>query len=321
MLASRLIQPLPVPLAMALAVAWGVTYGALWPVVMGFSQALTRPGYGSRALALTSLSAVPGMAFGLLVLGWVMGSNPALAWGLLLGFQSLALLLALSIWGEQVPVEAVAPSNVVAAGASGHWTESWKPLWAQWNRVALLLPSALAQTMAPGLLVNFLHLLPARLDLTLAGLVVPGLLALGAGGLTMWLAGRVADRRHALWALLPGLGLLVATYALATLPHLAERLWLLLPLLATGYAAFISGWNGLVSHALPGEHRVAAWGTVMMVEALGYAIGPVIGGIMWEQHGPVGLFAAAAFIFALTLGYYLYILLSGALRPAAGVPK
>ena len=66
------------------------------------------------------------------------------------------------------------------------------------------------------------------------------------------------------------------------------------------------GWNGLVGRVLPEAHRAATWGTVMAVEALGYAVGPVLGGLAWAAFGPPGVFALGAAVFLLTEAYYLW---------------
>ena len=76
--------------------------------------------------------------------------------------------------------------------------------------------------------------------------------------------------------------------------------------LGLGYGAFIAGWNGLVGRVLPEANRAAAWGTVMAVEALGYAVGPVLGGLTWAAFGPPGVFALGAAVFLLTEAYYLW---------------
>ena len=76
--------------------------------------------------------------------------------------------------------------------------------------------------------------------------------------------------------------------------------------LGLGYSAFITGWNGLVARTLPEGHRAAAWGTVMAVEALGYAVGPLLGGAAWELAGQRGVFLLGALVFGLTEVYYLW---------------
>ncbi|KEF34011.1 MFS transporter [Deinococcus sp. RL] len=283
------LAPGPAWGALAAAV-WGLGYAALWPGVMSMSQALARPGYAARALALSGVAVAPAILAGVLGVGPLMAARPETAWALLAGAQGAALLLALGGLGLRLP-EANAPAGSV---------------WRGWRRVAVLLPAAFAQTLAPGLFVPLLYPLLARLGLGLGDLLGPGLLALAGFGIGLPLAGRLADRAHPRRALGPGLLLLALTFALAAPPGLEARLLLLAPLLGLGYGAFLAGWNGLVGRVLPPAHRAAAWGTVMAVEALGFALGPVLGGLTWAAAGPGGVFALGAAVFVLAEGYYLW---------------
>ncbi|TDE86583.1 MFS transporter [Deinococcus sp. S9] len=268
---------------------WGVAYAALWPGVMNTSQVLARPGHTARALTVSSLSVAPAILGGVLGVGPLMQAHPGAAWALLAGVQGAALLLALSLVRLHLPGTGV-PSGSV---------------WQGWARVAVLLPAAFAQTLAPGLLVTLFYPLLSRLGLSLGDLIGPGLLALAVFGVCLWGAGRLADRAHPRRALTPGLLLLALTFGVAALPGLETRLWLLAPLLGLSYGAFSAGWNGLVGRVLPAGHRAAAWGTVMAVESLGYAVGPLLGGLAWAQAGPAGVFTLGAAVFLLTEGYYL----------------
>ena len=181
------------------------------------------------------------------------------------------------------------------------------------RRVAALLPAAFAQTLAPGLLITLLYPLLAHLGLHLRDLVGPGLIAAAAFGLSLWLLGRLADQAHPRRALSPGLLLLALVFGLVALSNVPPgagdvrpRLWALAPLLGLGYGAFIAGWNGLVGRTLPEAHRAAGWGTVMAVESLGYALGPVLGGAVWQFAGQSGVFGLGALVFLLTEGYYFW---------------
>ncbi|MCY1703307.1 MFS transporter [Deinococcus sp. SL84] len=285
---------LPYLALFALAAVWGVLYGSLWPVVMGYSQLLAEPGRTSRALALTSLAVAPGLALGVGVLGPLMQRQPQQGLDLLLGLQGLALLLSLTLL------------RLKPAPQTGNRAASLGELRRQWSGVALLLPAALAQTLAPGLLVTLVFPLLAQFGLGMMDLAWPALGLLVGLGLTLWLAGRLADRTSPRRALLPGLLVLALSYGLLALPHPEDRLWLALPLLGVGYGAFLTGWNGLVGQVLPQGQRMTGWGAIMTVEALGYAAGPVLGGLMWTHYGHSGVFATGAAVFVTTLVYYLW---------------
>ena len=278
-----------------MSVAWGLCYAALWPGVMAAAQHFSRPGMTTRALAVASVSVAPAIALGLLGIGQLMQRRAELAFPLLLGAQLLALLLALSLMRLKLP-------RTVRADA-GTPRQSFRE---RWGRVGVLLPAALAQTAAPGLLATIFYPLLSRLGLGLSQLILPVLLGVLVGLAALWGFGRLADSRHPRAALTPGLLLLALTFFLAGLPGLAERLTLITLLGGVAYGAFIAGWNGLVGRTLPPEYRAAAWGTVMAVEALGYAIGPVLGGVMWAAYGQAGVFWCGAGILLLVEGYYLW---------------
>lgn len=287
---------LPSPLwAVPLCGFWGLLFASLWPGVMSASQAFARPERVARALAVSNLSVAPAIAGGILLVGPLTQRDQNSAWLLLLAAQGVAAVLALSLLGLRLP-------HVIRTPETAN-------VWRDWRRVAVLLPAAFAQTLAPGLLVTLFYPLLAKLNLRLGDLLAPGLLAGLTFGLSLWLLGRVADRVHPRRALTPGLLLLALTFALVSFsdtPPVEGRLWFLAPLLGAGYGAFIAGWNGLVARTLPEAHRAAGWGTVMAVESLGYAVGPLLGGAAWQLAGQRGVFLLGAAVFVLTEAYYLW---------------
>lgn len=274
-------------LGLLLSLLWGLALASLWPSVMTAVSHHAQPGRAARALGVASVVVAPGVAVGALGTGLLMERAPELAGNVLLGAQGLAVLLALSVLRLRLP-RSVAPLR--------HFR--WRPL-------TVLLPGAFAQTLAPGLLViTALPYLQLR-GLSVADLLLPGLLAAAVGLPTLLLLGRLADRWHPKWALLPGLTLLAGAFVLLAQPDLGERLLPSAALLGAAVGAFLSGWNGLVARTLPKDHRAAAWGTIMAVEALGYAAGPPLGGLAWQYIGPQAPFLLGAGVLGLTTLYYL----------------
>ncbi|WP_288405000.1 MFS transporter [uncultured Deinococcus sp.] len=285
---------------------WGLVFGTLWPGLMSVSQALARPGRTARALAVSNLSVAPAILAGVLLVGPLIQGSSRSGWTLLLGAQGLAVLLALGLWRLRLPApETARPGEPPVPGQAAP-----QPGWGrEWGRVAVLLPAAFAQTLAPGLLVTLLYPLLAHLGLGLRDLAGPGLAAAAAFALSLGLLGRLADQVHPRRALTPGLLLLAAVFALVAVsggPEVRSRLWVVAPLLGVGYGAFMAGWNGLVARTLPAQHRAAAWGTVMAVESLGYSAGPLLGGAAWQFGGQAGVFGLGAAVFLLTELYYLW---------------
>lgn len=293
-----------------LAGLWGLAYAALWPGIMSASHTLARPERLARALAVSNLTAAPAILAGVLLVGPLTQHSAELAWTLLLGAQSAALLLALSLWGLRLP--ALPQPQIQNRPQDQPQDEGnvWQGhVWQGWRRVAVLLPAAFAQTLAPGLLVTLFYPLLAKLGLSLRDLIGPGVLAALCFALSLGLLGRVADRIHPRRALTPGLLLLALTFgvlAYSDVPPVQGRLWWAAPLLGLGYGAFVAGWNGLVGRTLPPGHRAAGWGTVMAVEALGYAVGPPLGGLTWQLWGQRGVFLLGMAVFLLTELYYAW---------------
>lgn len=273
--------------AVLMTVAWGLTITTLWPSVMTAVSYFAKEGKQSRALSWASVAAAPAIGLGIVGVGLLMQRVPAVAYPVLVGAQIAALLVAFSLVGLRLP----------------RTSKQAQPY--RWARVAVLIPAAFAQTLAPGLLVTIFYPYLRALNVSIVELLLPGLLAVLVGLVGIPLAGRLADRGHPRRALLPGLMLLATTFALLGTEGIAGKLWVVAPVAGLAYALFLTGWNGLVARTLPQEHRTAAWGTIMAIEALGYAVGPVLGGFAWDRFGMQGPFWLGALVFALVQVYYL----------------
>lgn len=286
-----LVLPLgwPTLVLTALGALWGLFYAALWPGVMAAAQHYAVPGREARALSVTSMSVAPAIVAGALGVGQLMQRVPTQVSSVLLCAQVLAAVLALSVQGVHLST----PQE-----HGGDWR-------GQWPRVAGLLPAAFAQTLAPGLLVTLFYPLLGHLGLTLRGLVLPTLFGACILAVTLLLSGRLADRLHPRLVLGPGLLLLAVVFWLAGWVDIVAHLYPLAALLGLAYGCFMAGWNGLVGRTLPPQHRAAAWGIVMAVESLGYAVGPLLGGLLWASNGVKGVFWLGALVFLLVEGYYL----------------
>lgn len=287
-----LLAKLPFWGLLALAALWGVFYAALWPSVMAISQQYALPSRQARALSVTNLSVAPGIVLGTLGIGQLMLHSPDVVPALLLSVQGAVLALSLSLWRQRLDAD---------CGINQPWNT-------QWQKVAALLPAAFAQMLAPGLLVTLFYPLLKRLNLSLADLLGPAVL----GGLcllaALLISGRLADKLSPRAVLGPGLLLLAFTFGLAgySAELLTRTLWLIAALIGFGYGTFVTGWNGLVGLTLPPQQRAAAWGVVMATEALGYSLGPILGGVLW-QSGGVRVFWLGAGVFLLAQLYYWWL--------------
>lgn len=271
----------------ALGLLWGLSMSTLYPGLMTYTSRIALPGREARALSFTLTLVMPWVGIGLVGVGQVAQGHPELGLKLLLGAQALALALALSLLRLRIPVPP--PSR-----------ERY-PL----VRLLLFVPAAFGQTFAPGLVSLFL-LRFAKESLGLEPLQL-GLLLLLGGGLAFGLlpfTGRLVDRRGYRLALVGGLGLLGLAMGRLAFASSWGEVALLALLAGVGFSLFMPGWNGFLAKNLPQENRAAVWGTLMTVEGLGVALGPVAGGALWEAFGLHAPFLVGSAIFlALSLFY------------------
>ncbi len=271
----------------ATGILWGISMSTLYPGLMTYASRIALPGREARALSFTLSLVMPWVGIGLVGVGQVAQRHPEAGLHLLLWGQALALGLALSLVRFRIPVPP--PSR-----------ERY-PL----SRLLFFLPAAFGQTFAPALVSLFLlRFAKERLGLEPVQL---GVLLLLGGGLAFGLlpfTGRLVDRRGYRLALVGGLGLLgLAMGRLAFAPSLGEVAFLVL-LAGVGFGLFMPGWNGFLAKNLPQENRAAIWGTLMTMEGLGVALGPVAGGALWEGFGLQAPFLAGSAIFLFLSLFY-----------------
>ncbi|WP_105317887.1 MFS transporter [Thermus tenuipuniceus] len=269
------------------ALVWGLSVSTLYPGLMTLASRIAVPGREARALSFTFTLVLPWAGIGLVGVGQVAQQHPEAALSLLLAAQGLTLLLTLSLIRFRIPLPKTKQERY--------------PL----GRLLIFLPAAFGQTFAPALVSLFL-LRFAKENLGLEPLALGGLLLVG-GGLAFGLlplTGRLVDRHGYRWALLAGLVLLGGVMLhLASQPSLGELL-VLTVLGGLGFSLFMPGWNGFLAKNLPEENRAAVWGGLMTAEGLGVALGPAVGGLLWERLGPEAPFMLGAGIFlALSLFY------------------
>ncbi|RTH17961.1 arabinose ABC transporter permease [Thermus scotoductus] len=270
-----------------LAVLWGLSMSTLYPGLMTLASRIAVPGREARALSFTLTLVMPWVGIGLVGVGQVAQKEPEAALTLLMVAQGVVLLLALSLFPFRIPI----PKAV---------REPYP-----YKRLLFFLPAAFGQTFAPALVSLFILRL-AKEELALEPIALGGLLLLG-GALALGLlplTGRQVDRKGYRFALVGGLFLLgVVMVWLAFTPSFMELILLVL-LAGVGYSLFLPGWNGFLAKNLPQENRAAIWGGLMTVEGLGIALGPAVGGLLWEAFGlRAPLLTGSAVFFLLSLFY------------------
>lgn len=270
-----------------LSILWGLTMSTLYPGLMTLASRIAVPGREARALSFTLTLVMPWVGIGLVGVGQVAQREPEVALTLLIAAQGVTLLLGLSLLPFRIPI----PQKVREAF----------PLM----RLLLFLPAAFGQTFAPALVSLFI-LRFAKEELGLEPIALGGLLLLG-GSLAFGLlpfTGRQVDRRGYRFALVSGLLLLALVMARLAFTSSLGELAVLAIFGGLGFSLFIPGWNSLLARNLPEENRAAIWGGLMTVEGLGVALGPAVGGLLWETIGIRAPFLAGSATFLLLSLFY-----------------
>ncbi|KIX84520.1 MFS transporter [Thermus filiformis] len=269
------------------SLVWGLTFSALWPGLMTMASRIAPQGREGRTLAFTGLLVLPFSGVGTLLTAFLAQRNLDLAYNGLTSFLATSALMSLVLVRYREPI---LPR---------------KGELYPWRKLLVFLPAAFGQTFAPAMVAP---LLIKFADEEL-GLKVPELAkVIGVGGVVAlmgiaWL-GRIADRRGPKLPLILGMTFLGAALVwLGQKPSLTE-VFLLAVLVGVGFALFLPSWNALVVRLLPEQNRAAVWGTLMMVEGLGSATGPAVGGLIWSLYGPIPVFYSAAAIFILLAVFY-----------------
>ncbi|WP_414656900.1 MFS transporter [Deinococcus sp. VB343] len=271
----------------------GIGFSPMWPALMSLTADAARSSHQGRVLTAVTMSVMPIIGVGFLTLGALADSPRSLVFG-----------LCLSLLGAGVALALLLPPRLRAQTAP----ETGKPAGVKLALRALapLIPAAFLQTLTMTLLGPLLFMLYEAMGLTYWGMVA----LLGLGGAvafsTMPLTGKFADGGQARWSVTLGFALLgLSLGGIATTPP-TWALYPLAALLGLGYAFIAPGWAALVAQRLPESQRPAAWGTLMTVENIGNALGPLLGAFAYRTLGVPGPFLVGAVLaLVATLGYVL----------------
>lgn len=174
--------------------------------------------------------------------------------------------------------------------------------WARSGEFLMLLGMGFLTTLGLGLIVpvvtlygaDVLQLAPPIFALVL---LPPALTA----ALALLPAGRWADRSGRDLPLALGIGILGAAFLgapVTTEPVLVSLGGMVAGL---GYALMVPAWNALVMDWVPANARGVFMGMVATVQGAGLALGPALGGVLWNRFGPYAPFTTAGLLFALAL--------------------
>lgn len=171
------------------------------------------------------------------------------------------------------------------------------------RELALLGMVALLLTVSLALLLPIISLYGAeilRVDKVTMGimLAVPG----GITALVLLPAGHLADRLGRKPFIVVGLALLTVCYAAAPTTINLVVVAAGATLAGIGYALAVPAWNALAMDTIPQQSRGLLLGAVASVQGAGLAMGPVVGGYLWESlHAYAPFTVGAGLLFVATL--------------------
>ena len=276
-------------LFLALNALNGIGAGCTWPAIYAaVADAYGRERYG-LLLGIINMVMLGGIALGPIAGGFLLSRvTYGDAFSVCLVIVATAFIFVVAFVGEHPAVR----GRMRAPGES----RPWRVLRQQMNPTLVrLLGIGLALTLAIGMMLplmslfgrDVLHLTPDRFALIL---IPPGIITAAL----IIPAGHWADRRGRHTPLLVGLVLLAIPFVGASLSVDPIIVSAGATLAGVGYALLVPAWNALVMDWIPENARGLFLGAVATAQGIGLAVGPSVGGALWERVGVYAPFQVSA---------------------------
>jgi MFS transporter, DHA1 family, multidrug resistance protein len=273
----------------------GIGAGCIWPAIYAaVADAYGRERYG-LVLGIINMVMLGGIAMGPIA-GGLMLSRVSYGTAFVVCFviAALAFVLVVAFVRTQIaPRDAAARSDA----------KPWRILAQQMNATLVrLLAIGLLLTLAIGMMLPLISLFGR--DVLRVSSDTFALILLPPGILTAALiipAGHMADRRGRHTPLILGLILIAIPFAGAPLSINPIIVSAGATLAGVGYALLVPAWNALVMDWIPENARGLFLGAVATAQGIGLAVGPSVGGALWERVGVYAPFEAAAIFLGLAV--------------------
>ena len=286
----------------ALGVLFGCGTSANWPAVLAGGVHLGGLNSRARTSSLTFLAWLAGGGLGPVLINFLVGRGFTTAFHVLdvviLG-APLAAGLGLTGLLHRPGDPAWTPPPPQRAGGRASVAEHLR-------RTAWLLPGMFIQMLALGMV------LPVMVPFARAHLHLSqpqyGLMLLGGGAVTVLCLlplGRVVDRWGALIKpfLVGGFAAAGCAVALIVFGHGEGGLLWRVSLLGLSYAIILPAWNGLTVGKIDAERRGLLLGVFMAIEGLGQAIGPAVGGALYQHDFRLPFLLTGGILVAIAVFY------------------
>jgi len=281
-------------LFLALNAVNGIGAGCTWPAIYAaVADAYGRERYG-LVLGIINMVMLGGIALGPIA-GGLLLSRVTYDTAFVVCFAIVALAFAL--------VSVFARAGRAARSEAPAGSPPWRTLAQQMNPTLVrLLVIGLLLTLAIGMLLPLISLfgrdvLRVSPDTFALILIPPGFIT----AVLIIPAGHWADRHGRHTPLIVGLILIAIPFAAAPLSIQPVIVSAGATLAGVGYALLVPAWNALVMDWIPVNARGLFLGAVATAQGIGLAVGPSVGGALWERVGVYTPLQAAAMFLGLAV--------------------
>lgn len=276
-------------LFLALNAINGVGAGCIWPAIYAaVADAYGRARYG-LVLGIVNMVMLGGIALGPIAGGLLLSRvDYDTAFLVCFAIVALALVLVIAFMREADPTPA---RHVDAEGGVRALARQLNPTLVRLLVIGLLL------TLAFGMLLPLISLfgrevLRVSSDVFALILIPPGIITAAL----IIPAGYWADKRGRHVPLFLGLVLVALPFAGAPISIDPLIVSAGATLAGVGYALLAPAWNALVLDWIPSRARGLFLGAIATAQGIGLAVGPPIGGVLWEHIGVYAPFEVAALL-------------------------
>jgi len=167
-----------------------------------------------------------------------------------------------------------------------------------------LIPGMLIQTLSLGILLPvLLPFITERLGMSESRLS----LLLMVGGIfvacLMVPVGHFADKWGARHFLVSGFLVAFLSIMMAVTWATQHNIWFIAAMIGCSYAMIQPAWNALLAGSIPPEQRGVLMGLFLSVEGLGFAIGPLIGGILGTHRMELPFYISGSLMLVMVVVY------------------
>lgn len=276
----------------------GLGAGCIWPAIYAAVADTYQRSQRGLIMGLLSTVMLGGLAMGPITGNLLLGLTSYRATFLIcIALVFLVFVIVLSLATETKMLR--------QDGAAGSTEYSLRSVTGE---LVLLGVIALLLTVSLAFLLPIISLYGAQVllvDKVTMGIVlaIPG----GITALALLPAGHLADRVGRKLPMVAGLALLTVCFGGAPVTTNLVVVTTGATVAGLGYASAVPAWNALAMDRIPERTRGLLLGAVATVQGVGLAIGPVLGGYLWEQVHRYAPFLAGALLLLVATGLSLRI--------------